>query len=137
MTRSITYNLNAKLKDIKPYFLDIRQYAKLHPLITKAEREKDKEPDRFTIYEKPFNWLPIRIKYSCKVIDKGGFIIYHVFGLPFKNVTLSYLFQEQDDLIDIDFLIEIDSILPGKFILIRKMIDAQNKLMKSLQESLI
>ena len=128
-----TYTLKGSLSDVYDHFANFEKFADLHPLFIKVERLNSTS---FKIYEKPFNWLPITIKYRAEIELEENAVYYKAIGLPYKNITLSYTFNDNSPSIQIDYKVVIKSILPGKFILLNMMFKAQDQVVKNLQENL-
>lgn len=137
MKKNICFKVKGDIKEIREVFLDLNLYCKLHPLLLRAEKiELEKEQDIYRIYEKPFSWLPVKIKYKAQVIQKSNDVIeYLITDIPFTKAVFNYEFsQTTKQLVSINWTIEIINKLFWKNILMRKMIDAQEKIINAIAE---
>ncbi len=89
VTKKETFQINKTKEQIRAFLSNMEDYGAYHPLITSAE-PIDAERSLFIIKEKPFSWLPIRIKYKAKVQVLGRVIIYETFGIPLNKAILEF-----------------------------------------------
>ena len=130
------YNVVGDLAELQNILINIEYYGRLHPLI-KAVKKIENGSNEYKIKERPYNWIPIHINYLVQVKSFEKRIEYKIIGIPFAKVRIRYSLNQIDKKdTEIIFRLEIDSKLIGKKILGNKMMDAQNQLIKSINEEL-
>lgn len=131
----LSYIVPFPTKPLFQLFSDLKEYAKVHPLILNA-KETVTNQNKYRITEKPFKYLPIRISYYATVNSSVNEIEYFISKIPLSKLTIKYTFLSSDSkTTEIKCLIELESKLVGKSILFRKLIKAQDELMNSLPQN--
>ncbi len=139
MFRTRDYLLEGQKAAVFQVLSNLEKFGELHPLIQKVERvDSDSVEPIFQVFEQPFSWVPITIKYRANVTTTSDDSIqYAITTLPLTSVFLEYkLSQLSASSIQVKVSIEIQSKLIGKGILMYKMLDAQDNTMSSLQNLL-
>jgi ribosome-associated toxin RatA of RatAB toxin-antitoxin module len=130
----LSYKVPFPTKSLIELFSDLKEYAKVHPLILNAKGIVTNQ-NKYRITEKPFRYLPIRISYFVMVNSSTNEIEYSISKIPLSKLTIKYTFLNFDfQTTEIKCLLELKSKLVGKSILFRKIIKAQNELMYSLPQ---
>ncbi len=140
MNREIQYKILGNLKTIQNILTDLVYYGKLHPLIQSVTKIKNESIDckAYRIKERPYSWIPINIFYSAQVKSSENKVEYLISGIPFTKAKINYqLNQINTEETEVIFSLELNSKLIGKRILFNKMIDAQNRLMESINKELL
>ncbi len=136
MQRTIHFTIDGSANEIRGVFEDLKQYCTFHPLIIDAILIEDKEGKKaYTVIEKPFTWFPLKIRYKAIIHSiSSKKIEYQISEIPFTNGTIVYTFNYDlsNHQMNIIFDLTLKSKLPGKRILLNKMIAAQNELMEAL-----
>ena len=79
--------------------------------------------------------MPFKISYFASIESEENEIIYEVTGIPLSKLKIHYTFTSNEmDETEINCLLQLDSKLLGKQILMRKLEKAQNDLMSSLKK---
>lgn len=133
-----TYAVQKKLEKLVDIFSDLEKFGALNPLIYKVEKLGAEQNERlFRIYERPYRWLPITVKYKARVILQAAHNVeYQITELPFTTANFVYRFSKESvDRTMIELRIQINSKLIGKKILMNKMIKAQDKIMSNLSRN--
>ena len=139
MEKQKQYKIKGAITKIESILSDLESYSRFHPLIQAAHpiNNNDKINKSYNIIERPFLWLPIKVKYKAKVMSSDHTIIYKITGLPLTTATIKYQLQQQvGEPTIIDFHLSIDSKLLGKKILGYKMMKAQDELMAVLAQEM-
>ncbi len=138
--RTKSYQLSGSLYKIQEILLDLKYYGKLHPLIKEVTlvSKKNKVAQFYKIKEKPFPKIPINISYTALVTQTPEEeIVYMIRDLPLTKAAIKYtLKQLEHNKVDIKFDLTIKNHLIGKKILAKKMLAAQDELMKAMQKEL-
>lgn len=130
----LSYKVPFPTKSLIELFSDLKEYAKVHPLILNAKGIVTNQ-NKYRITENPFRYLPIRISYFVMVNSSTNEIEYSISKIPLSKLTIKYTFLNFDfQTTEIKCLLELKSKLVGKSILFRKIIKAQNELMYSLPQ---
>jgi len=132
-----TYTVNLPISEIQKILSNLELFGKFHPLITSVEKmnpTKDGHP-QYLIKEKPFDSLPIKIQYKAIVKVQPKYIELEIFDIPFTKAFIYYQMQAVNEASTaVDFRLVINSKMPGKVILQRKMINAQDRLMNAINK---
>ena len=132
------YMIHIDRTEIIDVLTDITQYASFHPLIisTKKIKNSENENPKFQILERPYYFIPKKVKYFAEVITGENFIEYKISGIPFVKPKITYqldqLKQKPSILI---FKIEIKGIFI-KRLLSNLMVKSQDKLISNVNESI-
>jgi len=114
---------------------DLKIFGKLHPLISTVTPKAT--PNSYDIIERPFNWLPVHVKYSAQVTSDHEKIEYIISGLPSLSPQLSYVLKSvETKKVAVIFTLTITGLPIAKNILMAKMISAQDQLMLVFNEAL-
>lgn len=133
----LSYKVSFSSNSLIKLFSDLKEYAKVHPLILKVKKIEI-EQNKYLIIEKPFKYIPIRIRYFATVNSNENGIEYLISNLPLTKLRIKYNILSSDiEESEIQCSIELDSKLIGKSILFRKLIKAQNELMASLNNIVV
>ena len=90
MKRAKNYQIKGELTKVSEILSNLKIYGNLHPLIESVEKLDDEE-EVYTIYEKPFSWLPINLKYRAKVTNTGDLSIkYLISEIPLTTAIIEY-----------------------------------------------
>lgn len=119
-------------------FFDLEKYAALHPLITAVQVVDEPATDLTTweILERPFSFLPIKIRYRATVDASEERVHYAVAGVPLSRIEMTYDFSNVDDeVVSIGFSLELDAPFWVRAILSRKMLAAQDSLIANIRAS--
>lgn len=134
--RLLNYQINASSEKLQEIFSDLTKFGAWHPLIITATLLDDSS-NTYKILEKPYSFLPFKIIYFAEVLSEERKVFYKISGIPLSNAKFTYEFKEiTPEATAINCLIEIEGVYFLDSILINKMVDAQNKLMKALSNSL-
>jgi len=138
MKATKNYQLTGSSKRIKLILSDINHYGRLHPLIQRVEKlEPVSQGTKYKIIERPYLWLPINIQYKVLVKTNEHEIDYEITEIPFTKAFINYQLNiASENLTNIQFHLTIKSKVFGKKILLNKMLDAQDQLMKAIQNEL-
>jgi len=130
----LSYKVPCPTKPLIQLFSELKEYAKIHPLISKAKETVTKQ-NKYRITEKPFKYLPISISYFATVKSSVNEIEYSISKIPLSKLTIKYIFLSFDyKTTEIKCFLELESTLIGKSILFRKLIKSQDELMNSLPQ---
>jgi len=133
------YKINTDLNFIKNILIDLNLYGELHPLIKSVHKVNvtAKNYEEYLIKERPYRWIPITIKYTAQLSSKENEEDYKILGIPFTKAYIKYTLNKiSDKETDVKFRLQLDGKPIGKRILLNKMIKAQNKLMKAMNDQL-
>ena len=132
----LSFEVPYSIKSLSEFFNDLRKYAKLHPLILAAE-QVGTNPPKFRITEKPFPYLPVKIKYYATIQTTLNEIVYNISGIPFTEIEIRYTLSSlAPQLSRIQCRITLQSKLIGRSILFKKLQSAQNELIKALNKKI-
>ncbi len=140
MVETITYKVKGSIDQVVPIYADLNKFAEYHPLISKVEEINFSKVDRlYKVYEKPFSWLPVRISYKAKVIQKSDFTVaYEITEIPFTRAFFNYVFSaESNDSVQIRLSIELQSKMIHKKILMNMMTKAQDRVVDSIRSAAV
>lgn len=130
--KQLTYTLPFSKESVIDLFNDLEAYGKLHPLILSV-KEIESNPIQYKITERPYKFLPFKIIYYATIHSAGNEIVYSVTGIPLSKLHIKYNLESiENGGTEINCLLQLDSKLVGKQILMNKLIKAQNDLMSSL-----
>jgi len=135
--KSKTYIANLPLSTIHDILSNLETYGQFHPLITGVEKMPAKKDGhiQYRIKEKPFDSLPMKIQYKAIVKVRPSQIEFEVLELPFTQAYIYYQLKPKTETsTTIDFRLVINSKMPGKRILQRKMFNAQDRLMNAINK---
>jgi len=138
MVETITYTIKGSLDQVVSIYADLNKFADHHPLIQKVDVLDSKPSEQlYAIYEQPFSWLPFKINYRARVIQKDERTFdYEITEIPFTKAYFKYVFTEEaNQTIQIKLRIEILSKIIHKRILMNMMINAQDKIIASIQRA--
>jgi len=134
------YKLNGEINKVREILQNLKYYGELHPLIKSVEKmEVDTDGNKeFLIRERPYKWIPITIVYSAEVKCNENTVEYIIKGIPLAKPLIKYdLVELSKGDIDLNFELIIEGLLPGKSILLNKMVKAQDQLMASINKELL
>jgi len=131
------YSLAGNQKEVQNLLMNLEYYGELHPLIKSVESLEDasKEYEEYLIRERPFAWIPFTVQYWAQVkLDKAT-IEYKIIGLPFTTARIRYnwspIAEKETEVI---FKLQIEGPWIVEKLLGYKMVDAQDQLMKSINQ---
>lgn len=128
------YNIQVDIAEIIDILTDITRYAHFHPLMISAKKIKnpDNENNKFEILEKPYNFIPKKVKYYAEVIKGENSIEYKITGIPFVKSKITYqLDQLKENPSLLIFNVEIKGVFIKK-LLLNLMVKSQGKLISNI-----
>lgn len=133
INRQKQYSINKPIDKVQAILSNLKSFAEIHPLIL-AVYPLDNY-NSYTIKEKPYPWLPIKVNYKARVSTNANEIVYEISELPLTTATIKYqLYQEIGESTIIDFHLQVNSKMLGKKILVNKMMKAQDAVMEALEK---
>lgn len=134
LERRLQFSVNKPLEYTISQFTDLQAYQNLHPLLYRVESVNH---DQHKIYEEPFPWLPFfRISYYVKVEQNAHQVVYLFRSVPFTKVKFTYGFSPtSSQATEAKLLIQLDGLPIAIHVIIKMMIDAQNEIFSTLNQT--
>lgn len=98
MEANHTYLIQGSKEYLMDVFCDLPKFCEFHPLIISSKFLKKDSAGRavYGILEKPFSFLPVKVKYQASATINKDTVEYDIRKIPLMHPILTYTFNEID-----------------------------------------